>query len=90
MTNKVGTKGQIVIEKPIRDRLGIEPGQIAIQHLAGDHVEIRFFAPDHERSLRGLLADSTRRSVPPAEWEAAKRGAWKSAALVAEAPDPED
>lgn len=26
MANKVGTKGQIVIEKAIRDELGVEPG----------------------------------------------------------------
>ena len=90
MTNKVGTKGQIVIEKPIRDQLGIEPGQIAVQSLSGDHVEIRFFPPDHERSLRGLLADPSRPTVASTEWDDAKRQAWKAAALVAEAPDPED
>ena len=42
MANKVGTKGQIVIDKRIRDSLGIEPGWIALQTLVDDHVEIYF------------------------------------------------
>jgi AbrB family looped-hinge helix DNA binding protein len=31
MATKVGAKGQVVIEKAIRDSLGIEPGSLAIQ-----------------------------------------------------------
>lgn len=55
MTHKVGTKGQVVIEKPIREVLVIEPGFLVVQRVVGDHVEIRFFPPGHERSLRGVL-----------------------------------
>lgn len=90
MPNRVGTKGQLVIEKPIRDQLGIEPGHLAVQQIAGDHVEIRFYPSGHERSLRGLLAEARNRSVTPEEWHEAKAEAWRTAALVAEAGDRED
>lgn len=53
----VGPKGQVVIEKSIRDRLGIAPGWRAIQTLDGDRVEIRFVPPDHHRSLFGVLSE---------------------------------
>ena len=43
----VGPKGQVVVEKEIRDRLGIAPGWRALQSLVGDHVETRFFPPEH-------------------------------------------
>jgi AbrB family looped-hinge helix DNA binding protein len=55
MAHVVGTKGQIVIEKEIRDQLGIAPGWKAIQRRVGDHVEIYFLPPTHRRSLAGIL-----------------------------------
>lgn len=80
MVNKVGEKGQVVIEKPIRDALGIEPGFVAVQDLKGDHVEIRFFPPEHRRSLRGVLASKIKRTLPPEDWQAAREEAWRHAA----------
>lgn len=59
MGTKVGAKGRVVIEKAIRDRLGVEPGWIALQHLVDDRVEIRFIPPGHHRSLKGSLAPYT-------------------------------
>ncbi|MBC8421360.1 MAG: AbrB/MazE/SpoVT family DNA-binding domain-containing protein, partial [Actinobacteria bacterium] len=38
MTLVVGTKGQIVISKEIRDKMGVKPGWIALERLVGDHV----------------------------------------------------
>ena len=90
MANKVGTKGQLVIEKPIRDQLGIEPGHLAVQQIAADHLEIRFYPPGHERSLRGLLAASRKRSVHPEEWHEAKDEAWRTAVRVTEPTEGED
>lgn len=80
MATKVGTKGQIVIEDPIREALGIEPGYMAVQTLVGDHVEIRFFPPDHQRSLKGVLAKYVRRSAGPEEWPKLREEAWAKAA----------
>lgn len=77
MANTVGVKGQVVIEKPIREALGVEPGFISIQTLVGDHVEIRFHPAEHRRSLRGILASATKRSVSQQKWPAAREEAWE-------------
>jgi AbrB family looped-hinge helix DNA binding protein len=80
MATTVGTKGQVVIEKGIRERLGVAPGSMAIQRLVDDHVEIYFVPPAHTRSLRGILASGIKRHVPPEEWNAMRDGAWAQAA----------
>jgi len=36
MANTVTSKGQVTIPKPVRDRLGIEPGNAVSFELAGD------------------------------------------------------
>ncbi|MEO6323921.1 MAG: AbrB/MazE/SpoVT family DNA-binding domain-containing protein [Thermoanaerobaculia bacterium] len=85
MTTRVGTKGQVVIDKAIRDQLGIQPGYLAIQRVVQDRVEISFLPPEHERSLRGVLAGSVRTNVAPGEdWHHAEEAAWRRAAWVAE------
>ena len=81
MANKVGTKGQVVIDKRIRDRLGIGPGWIALQRLVDDHVEIYFVGPEHNRSLLGSLKKYTDIVIQPgAEWDKAREAAWAAAA----------
>ncbi|MGH2354046.1 MAG: AbrB/MazE/SpoVT family DNA-binding domain-containing protein, partial [Chloroflexota bacterium] len=86
MTTKVGPKGQVVIEKEIRDKLGVEPGSLAVQRLVDDHVEIRFLPPVrlHNRSLLGILRPYSDVTVPPEEWQAAREKAWEAAAWEAE------
>ena len=84
MANVVGEKGQLVIEKPIREALGVEPGFVSVQTLVEDHVEIRFFPPEHRRSLRGILAGATRRHVSPEDWDKARQEAWDAASREAE------
>src|SRR3954447_12970281 len=85
LAHVVGPKGQVVIEKGIRDRLGVQPGWEALQVLAGDHVAIYFLPPEHDRSLRGAAKPFIRREPPPeAEWDAeieaaaAEEFLWKS------------
>ncbi|RME62732.1 MAG: AbrB family transcriptional regulator [Caldilineae bacterium] len=80
MATTVGTKGQVVIEKPIRDALGVRPGYIAVQRLVEDHVEIFFLPPEHTQSLRGVLADVTDVSVPSDAWKQVQEQAWQAAA----------
>jgi AbrB family looped-hinge helix DNA binding protein len=64
MTYKVGPKGQVVIPKPIRDRLGISPGDEVMVEQEGRDVRIRLQADDVEarrkriRALRGISADT--------------------------------
>jgi len=62
MTHKVGTKGQIVIPKAIRDQIGIEPGDEVAFEPDGMEVRIRRVADDPAlrareiKALRGALA----------------------------------
>lgn len=80
MAHVVGTKGQIVIAKEIRDRLGVEPGWVSVQRLAGDHVEVYFVSPEHRKSLKGSLAGHIKvRVAPGQEWDKARDTAWKKA-----------
>ena len=81
MTSRVSRKSQVVIAKEFRDRLGVEPGWLALQRLVGDHVEVHFLPPEHNESLKGSLAPSTNVRVPPGPaWRAAKERAWAEAA----------
>ena len=76
MAHLVGEKGQVVIEKPLREALGIQPGFVAVQSVVGDHLEIRFLPPEHRRSLRGRLAGFARRPMPAADWTQTREEAW--------------
>lgn len=81
MSHKVGTKGQLVIEKRIRDELGVEVGSLAVQERVGDHLEVRFYPPEHDRSLLGVLKDSVRRRPRPDQsWEEIREEGWAAAA----------
>lgn len=80
MSSVLGSKGQVVIEKSLRDALGLEPGFVSSQRLVGDHVEIYFHPPEHDRSLRGVLAPSVRRSLDPERWQEVRAKAWADAA----------
>lgn len=89
MAVKVGPKGQIVIDKAIRDRLNVQPGWLALQLLVDDHVEIRFIPPEHDESLAGCLAAHTNAMVTEGEeWDRAREQA--GAAMAREWLDSQD
>ncbi len=88
MPTTVGSKGQVVIEKAIRDRLGVRPGAIAIQTLAGDRVEIRFVAAAHTQSLFGVLGAQVSSKTAKQHWADMKRQAWEAAARERENAPP--
>lgn len=54
MKFRVGAKGQVVIPKPLRDQLGIEPGDEVEFWTDGDHVAVR--PVSLRRPLRGRFA----------------------------------
>lgn len=77
MSTRVGTKGQVTIEKSIRDALGVEPGWRTVQRVEGDSVVIEFLPPRHHRSLASVLQDATTVRIPAGEaFEEAVAQAW--------------
>jgi AbrB family looped-hinge helix DNA binding protein len=62
MTHKIGLKGQVVIPKAIRDRIGIRPGDEVAFDSDGDEVRIRRVADvatqqqTQIKALRGVWA----------------------------------
>ena len=80
----VGPKGQIVIAKEIRDRLGVKPGWLALQLLVDDHLEVRFLPPEHNESLAGILApyidEAVTESLANKDWREISDAAWEAAA----------
>jgi AbrB family looped-hinge helix DNA binding protein len=76
MSHVVGSKGQVVIAKAVREKLGIEQGWMTIQRLVNDHVEIYFVPPEHDRSLKGCLAEHVKQSLPDSSWRRARADAW--------------
>jgi AbrB family looped-hinge helix DNA binding protein len=84
MSTIVGTKGQITIEKEIREALGLQPGWRAIQRRVGNQVLISFRPPRHRRSLLGILSDPQGpRLETDEEFQAAVERAWDEAAAAA-------
>ena len=80
MTYTVGPKGQIVVAKEIRDKLGIEPGWMALQRLEDDHLVVYFLPPEHNRSLLGILAPFVPDDVDDEDWDRVTEAAWEMAA----------
>lgn len=72
MASIVGSRGPIVIEKQIREQLGVKPGWQALQMTVDDHLEIHFLPPEHEESLLGAAQPFIRRLPAPGEdWDQA-------------------
>lgn len=63
MSSKVGERGQITIDKSIRDSLGIKPKDVAVQEVVDGRVVIYFVPAPHRRSLRGILKSKPRRPM---------------------------
>ena len=80
MSYTVGPKGQIVVAKEIRDKLGIEPGWMALQRLEDDHLVVYFLPPEHNRSLLGILAPFVPDDVDDEDWDRVTEAAWEMAA----------
>lgn len=54
MTSRVGPKGQVVIPKPLRDQVGIAPGDQV--EITCDEQGLRIAVIKDEHSLRGHFA----------------------------------
>jgi AbrB family looped-hinge helix DNA binding protein len=82
LSSTVGERGQVTIEKAIREELGVYAGDQAIQRIEDGRVVIEFVPAPHRRSLAGKLRDKVGRRPADESWRALRDSAW-------EAPDPD-
>jgi AbrB family looped-hinge helix DNA binding protein len=81
MTSRVGDRGQITIEKAIREQLSIYAGDEAVQRVEDGRIVIEVVPGRHRRSLAGSLADRVGRRPEDESWEVLRDTAWAT-------PDP--
>jgi len=82
MTSRVGERGQITIEKAIREELAIYVGDETVQRVEDGRIVIDVIPGRHRRSLAGSLRDKVRRVPADESWAALRQAAW-------ETPDPD-
>ncbi|MEX2184172.1 MAG: AbrB family transcriptional regulator [Chloroflexota bacterium] len=82
MTSRVGERGQITIEKAIREELAIHAGDETVQRVQDGRIVIEVVPGRHRRSLAGSLRDKVGRTPEDESWDALRRSAW-------ETPDPD-
>jgi AbrB family looped-hinge helix DNA binding protein len=76
MANKVGERFQITIDKAIRERLGVQPGDQAIEWVEADKLVVSFVRPNNE-SMLGIVKRMTGREIEPiTDWQALYDRAW--------------
>ena len=72
MASTVGERGQVTIEKAIREELGVYAGDLAVQRVEDGRVVIEFVPAPHRRSLAGVLRDKVQPFGDDSDWEAVR------------------
>lgn len=71
MPSRVGERGQITIEKAIREELAVYAGDQAVQWVEDGKLVVTFVPAPHNRSLFGALAGKVTKLPPdPEDWNA--------------------
>jgi AbrB family looped-hinge helix DNA binding protein len=79
MSSRVGERGQITIEKSIREELEIYAGDETVQHVEDGRIVIEVIPGRHRRSLAGTLRDKVRRRPADETWSILREAAWQTA-----------
>lgn len=79
MASRVGERGQITIEKTIREELGIYAGDEAVQRVEDGRIVIEVVPGRHRRSLAGSLKTKVAYRPVDESWESLRRAAWEAA-----------
>jgi AbrB family looped-hinge helix DNA binding protein len=82
VSSRVGERGQITIEKSIREELAIYAGDEAVQRIQDGRIVIDVIPGRHRRSMAGSLRDKVGRAPPDESWRALRDAAWAT-------PDPD-
>lgn len=74
MSNIVGERFQITIDKAVRRELGVKPGDLAVERIEDGRLVIDFIPARKRESLFGLF---NRDGVPPVnDWQALRESTW--------------
>lgn len=57
MSNVVGERYQITIGKGVREELGVQPGDLAIERVEDGRLVVSFVSRAHRESLLGILRE---------------------------------
>jgi AbrB family looped-hinge helix DNA binding protein len=82
ISSRVGERGQITLEKRIREELGVYAGDQAVQRLEDGRIVIEIVPGRHRRSLGGMLRDKVTRWPDDEDWEGLRAAAEST-------PDPD-
>jgi AbrB family looped-hinge helix DNA binding protein len=82
MTSRVGERGQITIEKAIREELAIYAGDETVQRIEDGRIVIDVIPGRHRRSLAGALKDKVTKHPVDESWSVLRDAAWQT-------PDPD-
>ena len=82
MSGRVGERGQITIEKAIREELGVYAGDETVQRVEDGRIVIEVIPGRHRRSLAGSLEGKVGRTPPNEAWDVLREAAWQT-------PDPD-
>lgn len=82
MSSRVGERGQITLEKAIREELGIYAGDEAVQRIEDGRIVIEVVPGRHHRSLAGSLGPKVGRTPLDESWATLRDRA-------SETPDPD-
>jgi AbrB family looped-hinge helix DNA binding protein len=82
MSSTVGERGQITIEKAIREELAIYAGDEAVQRVEDGRIVIEIVPARHRRSLAGALKAAITTVPADESWDAVRQAADA-------APDPD-
>jgi len=76
MGSKVGERGQITIEKAIREELAIYAGDETVQRVEDGRIVIEVVPGRHRRSVAGRLKDKVGRHPDDESWDRLRAAAW--------------
>jgi AbrB family looped-hinge helix DNA binding protein len=79
MSSRVGERGQVTIEKAIREQLGVYAGDQAVQRVENGRVVIEFVPAPHRRSMLGSLREKATRTPANEDWTSLREAAWETA-----------
>ncbi len=75
MASRVGERGQITLEKRIREELGVYAGDQAIQRVENGRIVVEIVPGRHRRSAAGILRDKVKTWPPNEDWKSIREAA---------------